>query len=350
MAIEVTQIQKYRALAHLYHVFFTGVLLSVALRKGPAAAGELTFNIFRRQHHAKFLSSFEKLSLDGLPDAVACAQYHYLSNSVGGVGVEYMYESDNKAWVHFCHPRWMYEGTALCGMPIEVSHGFLKGWYGQNGLSLKNPRLGFVCTSQDMDGQYGMAGYFKEFDHDLNPDERLQFSPGEMAPPFEPEKAPTLDGGNWPEERLEKANRNYAMEYVKNFLVELSMLFGPADASYLGGVSGQLIGKQYYQEVAEMLSIAGDDAEAFGRFMLAAAQGHDDQAEIEIAGDTVLVRQYGWRLMRGVDAPATSVFDGWNGLWQGALSVHNRFLVLEVLQRMDYGDGCFEWRIRPRSR
>ena len=55
------------------------------------------FRLFRRQHVDKFLTSFDKLGLSGLPDAVACAQYHVLSNNVGGVGVEYMYESDQKA-------------------------------------------------------------------------------------------------------------------------------------------------------------------------------------------------------------------------------------------------------------
>ena len=341
--------QKYAALAELYHAYFTGLTLSVALRKGAAAAGDLTFAIFRRQHHEKFLSSFEKLGLDGLPDAVAAAQYHYLSNSVGGVGVEYMYESDTKAWVHFCHPRWMYEGTALCGMPLEVSHGFLKGWYAQNGVSLKNPRLGFVCTSQDMDGQYGMAGYFKEFDHDLAPEDRLQFAPGEMAPPFDPDKAPTLDAGTWPEERLQKANRNYAMEYVKNALLELCNLYGPVEAAYQGGFPAQLIGKQYYQETAQQVGISGDSAADFGRFMTAMIEAHDDEAEIAQDGNAVLVRQKGWRLMRGIDATPASVFEAWNGLWQGTLSIHNRFLVLEVLRRMDYGDDCFEWRIRPRQ-
>ncbi len=349
MSDGTSRVAKYRALAKIYHAYFTGVLLSVSLRKGPAAVGELTFSIFRRQHHEKFLSSFEKLGLDGLPDAVACAQYHYLSNSVGGVEVEYMYESDEKAWVHFCHPRWMYEGTALCGMPIEVSRGFLKGWYGQNGVSLGNPRLGFVCTSQDMDGQYGLAGYFREFDRDLKPEERLQFSPGELAPPFDPAAAPVLDSGTWPEERLEKANRNYAMEYVKNFLMEMARLFGPVDAAHLGSVTGQLIGKQYYTAAARELGITGDGAADFARFLAAMIDAHDHEAEIAEEGDAVLVRQKGWRLMRGIEVPAPSVFEGWNGLWQGALSVHNRFLVLEVLRRMDYGDDGFEWRIRRRG-
>jgi hypothetical protein len=348
MPSDAQTVQKYRTLARLYHAFFTGVLLTVSSRKSASAAGDLTFKIFRRQHSEKFLSSFGKLGLSGLPDAVACAQYHYLSNSVGGVGVEYMYETDQKAWVHFLHPRWMYEGAALCGIPIEVSHGFLRGWYGHNGVSLGNPRLGFVCTSQDMDGQYGLAGYFREFDHDLAPDQRLQFAPGEMAPPFDPTAAPVLDAGNWTEERLEKAGRNYTMEYVKNFLVELAKIFGPAEAAWLGGVTGQLIGKQYYAETAEALGVIGDDAHSFANYLRLMIEAHDDRAEIETDGEGVLVRQYGWRLMRGIENLPGSAFDGWNGLWQGALSVHNRFLALEVLRRIDYGDDCFEWRIRPR--
>jgi hypothetical protein len=349
MTADVGDSQKYKAVTDIYHAFFTGLMLSVTLRKDRYAAGDLCFNVFRRQHHEKFLSSFEKLGLSNLPDAVACAQYHYLSNGVGGVPVEYMYESDEKAWVHFCHPRWMYEGAALCGMPLEVSHGFLRGWYGQNGVSLKNPKLGFVCTSQDMDGQYGMAGYFREYAHDLEPEERLQFSPGEMAPPFDASCAPKLDPSNWPEERLQKANRNYAMEYAKNSLIELANLFGPADATYLGGFTAQLIGKQYYRQTAALLNITEDSPEAFANYLSLLIQGHGDVAAISAEEDGVHIKQTGWRLMRGTGPNPSSVFEGWNQIWQGALSVHNRYLVLETLQRQDYGDECFEWRIRTRN-
>ena len=119
---------------------------------------------------------FEKLGVKGLPDAVASAQYHYLSNSIGGVRVEFMPESDTKAWVRFVHPRWIYEGAAICGMPIDVSRGMLRGWYAQNGVSLKNPRLGYVCVSEDLTGQFGLCGYFQEYDRDLVPEERLRFA------------------------------------------------------------------------------------------------------------------------------------------------------------------------------
>jgi hypothetical protein len=367
--------KQYKALADLYHAYFTGGLLCVALRKGPEAVGEVTFNIFRRQHHEKFLSSFEKLGLQGLPDAVACAQYHYLSNGVGGVGVEYMYESDTKAWVHFCHPRWIYDGTALCGMPEEVSLGFLKGWYAYNGVSLNNPRLGFVCTCQDMDGAYGFAGYFKEYDHDLSDDERLQFAPDEIAPPFDSDQAPKLDTSTWSEERLEKANRNYAMEYVKNFLIELANVFDTDTASELGTIAAKQIGAQFYEETRSALGLSGSTATDFATYMQTIIEAHDEEAVVEATdpnaviasearqssnpndfvqednsnGEAAKVRLDSWRLFRGVDNPPSSAFPAWNGLFEGALAVHNRQLILESTKRLDRGDDCFEWHIRPRA-
>jgi hypothetical protein len=80
---------------------------------------------------------------------------------------------------------------------------------------------------------------------------------------------------------------------------------------------------------------------------MARAQG--DRAEIETVGEAVHVRHYGWRVMRGARDIPDCAFDAWNGLWRGALAAHNRFLVLEVLQRQDYGDDCWEWRIRRRA-
>ena len=99
-----------------------------------------------------------------MPDAVACAAFHYLSNRIGGVRVEFMRESDRKAWVNFVPPRWIYPGASICAVPSEVSRAFLRGWYAQNGVSLGNPRLGFVCTAQTTDGQHGLSGYFLEHD------------------------------------------------------------------------------------------------------------------------------------------------------------------------------------------
>ena len=335
-----------QAAARLYHAYFTGLMLTLVTRRSADVAAEWVFRVFRHQHHEKFLSSFEKLGLVGMPHAVACAAYHYLSNSVGGVRVEFMRESDKKAWVHFVPPRWIYPGAAICGIPSEVSRAFLRGWYAQNGVSLANPRLGFVCTAQTTDGQHGLAGYFWERDHDIAPEERLIFRPGELAPPYDAAAAPRLPAAEWPAERLAKAERNYSMEYVRSGLPRLVEQLGPAEAGHLGRVTGRMIGAQTYQETASPLGISGDGPEDFADLMVRLADGEGDVAEATRAGGAALVRRSAWRLTRGLGPQPPAVFEAVNGLLEGLLSVHNRFLVLEAIERLDLGDATTTWRIR----
>ncbi len=343
--------QAMKAVAGLYHAYFTGLILTLVTRRSAQDAAEWVFRLFRHQHHEKFLASFEKLGLKGMPDAVACAAYHYLSNSVGGVTGEFMRESDRKAWVNFVPPRWIYPGASICGVPSEVSRAFLRGWYAQNGVSLGNPRLGCVCTAQTTDGQHGLSGYFIEHDRDLAPDERLQFRPGELPPPFDPDAAPKLPASEWTPERLAKAERNYAMEYVRSGLPRLVEIFGSAEAAHLGRVTGKLVGAQLYRQTADLLGIrASGGPEAFATFMLRLAAGEGDEAQMALQGDAVLVRRESWRLMRGLEPLSPAVFDAWNGLLEGALAVHDRFCAIEVLSRADWGDDAFVWRIRPRAR
>jgi hypothetical protein len=137
-------VAAYRAIELIYHSYLTGLILMVSSRAGPQRATEIVFRTFRRQQLARFLPGLKKLGLDGLPHAVACAQYHYLSNQVGGVKVEYVYENDRKAWVRYPPPRWIWSGTAICGIPSEVSRAMLQGWHANNGVVLSNPRL--VCV------------------------------------------------------------------------------------------------------------------------------------------------------------------------------------------------------------
>ena len=119
---------KWRSVADLYHAYFTGLILTVVTRRGTADAAEFMFRVFRRQQQERFLPGLEKLGLSHLPPAVAAAQYHYLSNWIGGVHVEYMYETDRKAWIRYPPPRWIWRGTAICGVPGEVSRAMLRGW------------------------------------------------------------------------------------------------------------------------------------------------------------------------------------------------------------------------------
>ena len=64
------------AQAELHHQYFIGLQLMVALEESRSTVYDWMFRLFRRQHEEKFLSSFDKLGLRGLPDAIACAQYN----------------------------------------------------------------------------------------------------------------------------------------------------------------------------------------------------------------------------------------------------------------------------------
>ena len=292
--------QRWRGVAELYHAYFTGLILTMVTRRGTSDAAEFVFRLFRRQQQERFLPGLEKLGLTHLPPAVAAAQYHYLSNWIGGVHVEYMYETDRKAWIRYPPPRWIWKGTAICGVPGEVSRAMLRGWHANNGVSLGNPRLGFVCTKQTVDGQDGLEGYYCEYDHAIDADQRLIFARHLEAPLSDPALAPALPVSSWPKPRLEKAYRNYAMEYVRTAAPVLVQLLGPQEAGHLLRLTGKLIGMQYFDEVARALACDGRNAAAFAAFLHALFEAQGDSADLSRSGDAFEVRQQTWKLMADV--------------------------------------------------
>ena len=340
MSVDIAAI---RAQAHLHHAYLLGLQLMVSTRKGSEVMGEWMFRLFRRQHEEKFLSSFEKLGLCGLPDAVACAQYHVLSNNMGGVGVEYMYENERKAWVRFRYPRWMYQGPAICGVPVEVSRGFLNGWYAHNGVSLGNPCLGFVCVSEDMTGEFGFCGYFREFDHELWPEERLRFARDEIPPAFDPGQQPAPPAGQWNEERLEKANRNYAIEFIRNGVVQLATVIGVDDTRELGGLAARLIGLQYCSELSQALTVKDGDLASAAAFLERMFCAMGDAVTVRAGVDEVTIEQTGLRIVRGMaGVDRDTLLHCWQQLWVGAMQSHQRRKAL-VAQALDDG---LQWTLR----
>lgn len=339
------------AQARVHHDLLLGLQLVLATRKGAATTGEWAFRLFRRQHLAKFLSSFDKLGLRGLPHAVACARYHVLSNDIGGVAVEFMEESDRKAWVRFRYPRWMYAGPVICGIPVEVSRGFLRGWYAHNGVSLGNPRLGFVCVSEDMTGEFGLCGYFLEHDRPLAEHERLRFAPGERPPRFDPARQPAPPPQHWDEARLAKARRNYAMEYVRNGLVELSGLVGADQALALGGHAARLIGMQCWRETAALVGARDGGADCAAAYLAAMFRGMGDEVRVEPGASPAraVVVQRGVRFLRDLDPAHREVlFGAWRELWAGAVRAHGPMLALDADAdaRAPGAEDAIVWTVR----
>src|SRR3954471_14140644 len=338
------QWKRWRAVADLYHAYFTGLILTVVTRRGTADAAEFVFRVFRRQQQERFLPGLEKLGLSHLPPAVAAAQYHYLSNWIGGVHVEYMHESDTKAWIRYPPPRWIWKGTAICGVPGEVSRAMLRGWHANNGVALGDTRLGFVCTKQSVDGQDGLEGYYHQYDQPPELDQRLVFARHLEAPLFDAAAAPALPVASWPRPRLEKAYRNYAMEYVRTAAPVMVQLFGPEDAGYLLHLTGKLIGMQYFDEIARAFGLGRGTAKEFDEFLRALLEAQDDVAEIADDDSAYEIRQQSWKLMADVADYHPACTKVLEGLFEGLAAGCGRHIPVH-LQAPAGGRPPFDWSI-----
>ncbi len=335
---------KWRSVAELYHAFFTGLILTVVTRRGTADAAEFVFRVFRRQQQERFLPGLEKLGLSHLPPAVAAAQYHYLSNWIGGVHVEYMYENDAKAWIRYPPPRWIWKGTAICGVPGEVSRAMLRGWHANNGAALGDLRLGFVCTKQSVDGQDGLEGYYCQYDHPLEIDQRMVFARHLEAPMFDPATAPALPVASWPKQRLEKAYRNYAMEYVRTAAPVMVQVFGPEDAGYLLHLTGKLIGMQYFDEIARGLGATRGSAGDFAVFLHTLLEAQDDVAGIDDSSGVFEIHQQSWKLMADLGDYHPACARVLEGLFEGLAAGCGRHIPVHLKSQLG-GKPPFVWSI-----
>jgi hypothetical protein len=340
---QAAQWLKWRSVADLYHAYFTGLILTVVTRRGTSDAAEFVFRVFRRQQQQRFLPGLEKLGLSQLPPAVAAAQYHYLSNWIGGVCVEYMYETDRKAWIRYPPPRWIWKGTAICGVPGEVSRAMLRGWHANNGVSLGNPNLGFVCTKQSVDGQDGLEGYYCEYDHALDVDQRLVFVRHLEAPLFDPATAPALPVASWPKQRLQSLS-----ELCDGICADRRTCDGAAVRSrrcrYLLHLTGKLIGMQYFDEIARGFGVGRGTAKEFDQFLRALFEAQDDVADIGENHDVFEIRQQTWKLMADVGDYHPACAKVLQGLFEGLAAGCGRHIAVDM--RPAAGGGPpFVWSI-----
>ncbi|WP_421997202.1 hypothetical protein [Reyranella sp.] len=334
----------------------TALILGLVTRRGEETARDYVFRHFRRQHLEKFLPGLQKLGLADEKDAPACALYHYHSNALGGVKTGYLRESDAKAWVRYPPPRWIWRGTAIAAVPHSVSAAMLHGWHGHNGVSLGNPRLGFVCTGMTVDGKPGLEGYYFDHGRPIAEEERVRFAYDEEMPRVDWAAQPKLETASWPEERQLRTFRSYAVEYLRTMLPTLQEQLGGEDARQELGRVARLVGLQFHEETAREMDLPTDlergdrdSARAFARWLSAVLAAQGEEVETVEADGAVTVRQAGWRAVRELALPdPLAAFDAWNELWLGAAAAHDRFLAVQTTRSL--GDRGWEiaWRIAGR--
>ena len=317
--------EQTHAVAETYHNWLTGLALSIITKIGAHTAEEFIFRLFRVQHTEKFLKGLTKLGLDNEPDAVACAKYHYFSNQLGGVSVEYFEESPTKAWIRYPPPRWIWQDSAICAVPENVNRAMLYGWHAQNGVTLKNPRLGFVCTGTTVEGSSGLEGFYLQYPKPLSPEQRLQFRFDLECPLIESKTLPILNNELWPEERKAKAYRNYAIEYLRTALPLLPKILGAENAERVGLICAKQIGMQSYSKLKTAFEIKDLTAESFALFLKDFMTACGDKAELK--GDSVIERTF-WRIFP--ENPSAFAEKCESLLFSGFLAAHNRFLTLKT--------------------
>src|SRR5690606_9763375 len=143
----------------------------------------------------------------------------------------------------------------------------------------------------------------------LAENERLRFRFDETGPDVDPAKLPHVE---WSEERMVKAKRNYAVQYIRSILPAAVSLFGEEEARQLGWETGRLIGMQCYDTTAAFTGTEGKSAEGFARYLAILLDAGGDAAEV--SGNEVTTRS--WRMMQGKEGVTPACFDAWNALFE----------------------------------
>ena len=270
---------------------------------GPELA-EFKERILRRHQRGHFLDGLTKLGISrDLPPAVIAGRYHYLSNMLGGLSMEYIEESSKRVWVRYHAPSWSFTGLSLIAVPSIVQRAMFAGWHPHNGVSLGCPNLGFVVTKVFQDGEPYDEGYFEEFDHPLLAEDRVQYRPVTRSPDFDPERAPKLDPEIWPEERLSKALRNFSRGYIDDAIKTCLERYGVhATARYVGH-SLRLFAVQFYAEYRQKLGLTGVKARDLAQFFAYLAEMAGEAFTVDELGDGVLRITRTNRLLLGSDVP-----------------------------------------------
>jgi hypothetical protein len=275
-SLDSLQFQSQLAASFLSRTF-SGLTAMTYRELGERAVNELWFRVLTSHQGDRYEDGLRKLGIENEPAAVAAARYHYFTNIIGGLKMEYVEESSRKVWIRYLAPMWTYAGVALIAMPASVRRTVFGSWHPRNGRYMGNPRLGYVATKFSMDGDPYDEGYFYEYDHDLREDETYRIEVVRHTPRFDPEKAPTLDRKMWPEARILKARPKFSAGYVQATVDSLYQMVGELRTHQIVRSTMRMLAIQMGPQLVEQTGVSTNDVPGVLRFhkTLLAALGRD---------------------------------------------------------------------------
>ena len=255
-------------ISKVYGLWGGGMTVVTYAQQGEDTVVQWRYAILHNHQKGYFLEGLKKLGIDPErePPAVVAAKYHFFSNALGGLDMEMVEESPNKAWIRYNAPFGP-AGTGWLAIPPRMGRAIFAGWHPYNALRLNRPRLGFVLSKGFTDGEPYAEGYFMEYDHDLTEEERFRFDPAATMPEFDPETAPKLDAEMWPPDRRAKAKRNFGRGYVEESVLALLQLLGTPVTAQIVRRAYEGIAIQYGKELLDELGIKDTNARGLATFM-----------------------------------------------------------------------------------
>lgn len=319
--------------------------------KGPDAFYKLWMTFLSKHQAGYYLQGLKKLGIaDDEPPAVKAAKYHYFSNILGGLTLEYMEESPKKVWIRYTAPMWTYAGTSMMTIPGHLRKAATAGWHPGNGRMMGSNRLAWVSTKFIMDGEPYDEGYFIEHDHDIAPEQSMGREIAWTTPEFDPAKAPRLDPVAWPPARVFKARRNYSKGYVRETVDALMDLYGESIAYFVVQEASRCMAVQYTHELRADTGITGTDAQSAAQFLgrLLEACDQDYRLEKEGEGRYALVLN---SFKPFDDLPSEGLRQAMFAFQQMAVRLINgRLRITREWQREGGAPGVEIWRISDEGR
>lgn len=272
--------------------------------KGEQALNEVWRSLMAAEQSSRFREALAKLGIQDDPPAVAAAKYHYFSNAIGGLSMQFIEESPKKAWIRYLPPWGSLPGIAALAVPASLRRTILSTWHPRNGELLGCPRLRWVATKFVSEGHPYDEGYFEEVDHDLPLHERMKVETVARSPEFDPARAPRLDPQAWPEARVLKGRHNYAADYALHAIEAVVRQFGEPAATHIVRTAMRFLGVQFIGQFTWQTGFTEPTAHAAAQCSAAILRAFRNDVELSRKSDTVT--ELGFRSFAPFDPVATA--------------------------------------------
>jgi hypothetical protein len=323
-------------------------------RHGLQKAVEIETFFLKKHQDTHFIDGATKLGIIDHPHHVLCAEYHCLSNLLGGLDMGFRGDAgDGRAWVFYFTPQAsaggpLLPGPAATALPFEMMKPFFS-WHARNGDLLGNARLYFTLTDHVMAGGPYDAGYFAEADRPLKPEQRLRIELG--ATDVVPGPPPNLAYATWPQARRDAALRKYCGEYCLGGLAQVALTFGMEETAAIAELSHTANIVAWARPLAIELEMTGDPPAARLADLFKKVWGLlDDRFESHLENGEVLLEHTRTRLsapqFSGWETPPRAIEDAFARAWTVASRAIGPPVDVSVVESRSEGVDNTVWRFK----